>query len=155
MGVFDQLVPRFDDIKHHRWREGVVDPNGIFYGCGYSGHNDLLWDLQRLGLIDNNIDCFSESGWLKLTSSWFNENDFFYFRGDHKISKQQIQAMIDYAESREMQEICLNSRWILVEEFKQVLENMEVVNNLEDWLFDGKRPNQPVFSDTIRKSYNY
>ena len=70
-----ELEPE-DITEGGRKKYGVISPEGRFFECGYSGHNDLEYWLKQRGLIGDHDDPYDWYGWLKLTGSWMTECEF-------------------------------------------------------------------------------
>jgi len=97
-------------IKYELAEYGFILPNGDFYHCEYSGHNNLAADLQNQGVIPKDIYDYykfpDENSWLKLTGAVLSDCEFLFNfhsedkRNIYKISKQQIQFIIDYKKSK-------------------------------------------------------
>jgi len=95
-------------------RHGYILPNGDYYRCGYSGHNNLAVDLKAQGLIPENEDSYDypdTHGWLKLTEAMMTDCEFcFDFEVEkgwsekkkfiNRITKEQLQFIKDYKEAK-------------------------------------------------------
>lgn len=142
-----------EDISKTYHSYGVITPEGIFYPCDYSKHNELYYDLKDKGIVidkkqDNPSEFYEREGWLKLTGSMFSDCEFIFSNyysenfqrpakegeksyikiGDvymiddqisHKrfLTKQQIQAMIDYKIGKGETEINFNFNKYTLPEF--------------------------------------
>lgn len=159
----DDIKPIIDDVSEDIGKTfysyGVITPEGKFYPCDYSKHNDLYWELKDKGIIidkkqDNPSEFYEREGWLKLTGSMFTDCEFtfshFYsekfqrpakegeksyfklgdvymiddhIRHDKAMTKQQIQAMVDYKIGKGESEINFNFHKYTLPEFLEKIES--------------------------------
>lgn len=127
-----------DNIRHTKFDNGFILPNGDFYACKFARHDqlvDLLYSrpstlvppLPRdYRLMSHQIP--EEQGWVKLTS--FREGSFlFEFQTDFsfespqakKITRHQMNTIVDYCISRNRKFVTFNWTSYRISDFLRIV----------------------------------
>ena len=69
-------------------RNGLVDPDGRFYPCPFTGHNDLWETLRSAGLPESELE--SEKKWVKVSTGIFFGVTVFVMNGDRLTARQKL-----------------------------------------------------------------
>lgn len=129
-----------DPIDIGEKQYGVICPKGNFYACCYAGHNNLEYWLQQRNLIGEvrgyGTDAYEMEGWVKLSGAMmstveavFQEKVTEYDFGTkedkvlatHKITKEQVDALVKYIKGRGKELINYNYYWYNIEDFELIL----------------------------------
>ena len=134
---------------------GVISPEGHFYACGYTGHNNLEYWLKERGLIGEspvyNTDSFEGYGWLKLTGSYMTECEFVFSEKltkynfdtkedeilkEFKITAQQVEMIQKYIKSLGREYVNFNYHWYHIDSFPAILECEDIFEFMVEYQID-------------------
>lgn len=129
---------------------GVINPEGVFYECCYSGHDGLNYILKERGLIEDSPNKYRHNsfewwGWMTLSGASFIETEFnFPFEisdYDYETKKSivekanlptdaQIDKIVEYIKSLGREYFMFNGQWHHIDE----AERFKGLKNHEDYL---------------------
>lgn len=151
-----------DDITKPGRSYGAIAPDGKFYACGYSGHNNLEYWLRQRGLISDTPlytgGAFEYNGWMKLTGAMMTECEFVFdyeltewnreskketVLKANKPTKAQFDTVKKYIESKKREFVNYNYEWYKLEDLDIIFEKGEVPHDFryakkDEYQIDGQ-----------------
>lgn len=126
-----------------KYRSGIIDPNGIFYGCIDEGHINLIdWLFDEGKIIGVNTKYSAEkfiynNGWIRLTYHINNNIEFqlkTYYYDDNDVevqitnkpTKKQFETIIAYKKAKNEHHLTFNGQIYMINEFIDAYNNDEL-----------------------------